>query len=231
MIPVKVVTVDDHFLIREGIKRLIDNEPTIELVGEGSCGNDVLNLIREHQPDIIILDINMPQDLEKKSKEKFRCISTLRAIQQQIPKVEVVILSQIISHTLIGSIMSLGVKAYLLKQDELAKNLIQAIHTVDKGGLFFSDTIAKKMIRSLDNDNKSTLLTRRQKEFIIEISQDPDSTYAEHAKRFNITEQSLKNQLHLVYRKLEVKNVTSAIIKSIKLGIVEIDVDELSLPD
>lgn len=220
---ITIVAVDDHFLIREGIKSLINNEIGMELVGEGSCGSDVLPLIIEHHPNILILDINMPHTNNPLVEDKFNFIPTLQAIQQRFPQMGVIILSQIISHVLIEGMISLGVKAYLLKQDELAKNLMQAVRAVNQGGLFFSDTIAKKMLDSTRTNSHKGILTRRQKEFIVAISQDPDSSYGQHAKNFNITEQSLKNQLHMAFRKLEVKNVTSAIIKSIKLGIIEID--------
>jgi DNA-binding NarL/FixJ family response regulator len=223
---IRVVAVDDHYVVRRGVKSMIDEAEDMVLVGEGKCGEDVFRLVKEHAPDVLVLDISMPQVNSNEphalpgGKNKFNIIIALSKLQRMYPNLPIVILSEKISHALIGGVLSRGVRSYLLKADELSKELIQAIRSVHKGGMFFSKTISDRMIQENSGTHAETI-TKRQKQILIIIAQNSDLPYSEIAEMLGITEQALKNQVTMINKKLGTKSARSAILKCISLGIID----------
>ncbi len=219
---ITVVTLDDHLLIREGIRRMLDSHTDVELVAEGSTGSDLLPLVEQYQPDIVLLDLGMPQTVRESRKGQgieFSAFPVIAQLRKSHPKTRIIIVSQYGSKTLAEGALEVGVKGYLLKSDALTQNLVEAIRMVHWGGVYFSDTITGKLMEGIIFPPKS-LLTQRQQEIIREMAAHPDRLQSDHAQHLGISEHTLKQHLRQIYRTLGVSNLTAAVVKAIQLKII-----------
>ena len=221
---ITVVTVDDHLLVRQGVKGQINDAEGMEVVGEGATGDDAFQLVKQHKPHVLLLDIDMPQSAN--SREQFQIIAAIRQIKQISPQTAIIILSQHISSPLIQSLLTRGVQGYLLKNDQLTAMLAQAIQTVYYDGIFFSKNIRDRIHSGVFEE--AQVITSRQREIILAIAEQPELSYAEQAHFLGITEGTLKNRLREAYKRLGVTNIASCIIECTKRGIIIID-DERKL--
>jgi DNA-binding NarL/FixJ family response regulator len=134
---ITVVTLDDHYLIREGIRRMLDAHRDFELVGEGTTGAELYPLVAQYQPDIVLLDLGMPQTTQRAHTERlseFSAFPVIARLRTEYPQTRIMIISQYGTRTLIESALEAGVKGYLLKSDALMQNLVEAIRMVQRGG-------------------------------------------------------------------------------------------------
>lgn len=221
-----IVTVEDHHLTRVGIKSQIESDPNMQVVAEGSAGEEVIGLVKQHQPDILLLDLDMPQHKDGHNKAKFPAMATIRHLRETYPETAIMIISMNASHALVEGALSRGVEGYLLKDDALTMSLPTAIHSVVTGGLFFSPSLSSKMYASEDK-HPDKVITKRQKEIILELVRDPELTYAQIGERLGMSEGSVKNRMTELNRRLNVTNKSSAIVECIKRGLIVIDGDEV----
>lgn len=221
MKPITVVSVDDHYLLRSGIRGEIEKDSGLVMVGEGVCGADVFDLVEQHKPNVLLLDIKMAQDANNPGAGKFQVLPALRVIKRMSPHTAIMILSAEVSHTLVEVAFSKGLDAYLLKGDEATQSLPEAIRYVHSGGVLFSKTLQNKMTRTdsyLDGD----IITKRQKQIILAIAEQPNLSYAAHATNFGITEGALKNRLTDLFKRLGVNNIKECIVECIRREIITV---------
>jgi DNA-binding NarL/FixJ family response regulator len=161
---IKVVLVDDHIVVRDGIKTLLINSGEIDVVGEASDYNSLLSLLKISIPDIIMLDISLPG----KSG-----IEIAQILEEKFPKVRVIILSMYTDEDFIYNALKAGAKSYLPKNIS-QKELIEAVLTVNSGGEYFNEVVSNIILKSYvkkakreDQDSKSNYsdLTNREKKF------------------------------------------------------------------
>jgi len=223
---IKVVSIDDHPLIHEAIRSLLSNYDHIDHVGEGYVGDDVIPLVNRHRPNVIILDLIMPQSED--NERRFTPLQVLAEIRQQFQEVSVIILSQYLHQGIAQVAIEHGVRGYLLKSDNLSLNLPAAIEQVNKGGVYFSTAFSQEMFSRKDplQDN---LLTERQKEVILAVAKAPDLSYAQIAADLNLETRTVKGHLSNAYKVLGVTNITACIIRCLQLGIISLDVTETGL--
>ncbi|MCB0019084.1 MAG: response regulator transcription factor [Anaerolineales bacterium] len=217
---ITVVVVDDHHLIRQGVRNLLVPRDDMELVGEGATGDDVLALMEQHTPDVLLIDLSMPQSGAGGSTEKqFKALPTIARLSKSYPDTAIIVLTQHFVPVIIRGAIDLGVKGYLLKSDDLSLNLPSAVATVSKGGVYFSETIGEELFGKSKAD-RAVDLTARQIEILTTIARLPDDSYASQAASLGITESTLKNHLTKAFKALGVKNITAAIIRCMQLGII-----------
>ena len=132
---ITVLLAEDHMIVREGLRRLLDTEPDLEVVGEADQGRLAVAMALKLRPDVIVMDIAMPQ---------MNGLEATRQILRSLPKTKVLILSAHSDDAYVESMTALGVAGYLIKQSS-AHVLAEAIREVMKGKLYFSPTIAKRM--------------------------------------------------------------------------------------
>ena len=214
-----IVAVDDHPLIRQAVRSLVDEREDMKLVGEGSTGEDAVALVEQHEPNVLLLDLSMPQSAAQEG-QRFQALPTISRLAKRYPEIAIIILTQHYIPVLIKGALSRGVKGYLLKSDDLSLNLPSAIETVSKGGVYFSETISQKLFGSGNDRSEMVNLTERQIEMLNAIYSSPDAAYAEHARNLNITESTFKSHLTKAFKALGVTNVTAAMIRCMELGIV-----------
>lgn len=217
---ISVVSVDDHHLIHEAIRSLLVNQEEIDLVAEGYAGEDVLQLVEKHHPDVLILDLIMPQRRGwDPTYDMFFPIRTFAKLRQDFPDTGVIILSQHLDYDMVQAAIQNGVRGYLLKSDDLSLNLCEAIRQAHQRRVFFSTAVSREIFHQpgplIDNG-----ITWRQRQVILAVAKEPDKPYTELADGLGISYRTFKGHLDSAYKSLAVSNVTACIIRSMELGII-----------
>ena len=153
--PITVVVVDDHPLIHEAVQSLIDKHEDIELVGTGLDGDDVFHLVETHKPDILLLDLEMPQSRTGNTGQRFRALPTIAQLRKKYPQTAPIILSQHLLRPLINRAVEYGLRGYLLKSDGLSLEVPDAVRRVSQGGLAFSETIRQQVFAENNSTNSA----------------------------------------------------------------------------
>jgi two-component system invasion response regulator UvrY len=137
---INVYVIDDHSLIREGIKKIVNDETDMEIIGESTDGLDVLNFLEEKEPDIIILDISMPK------KSGLELLKEIKRLYQSIP---VLILSMHPEDQYAIRSLRSGASGYLTKES-IPEELVEAIHKIISGGKYINSLLGEKLASSLE---------------------------------------------------------------------------------
>lgn len=224
----KIIIIDDHQLFREGVKRILDFEHSFEVVAEGDDGSEVMNLFELHQPDVIIMDINMPN------------INGIDATQQLIskhPQAKVIILSIHDDENYVTHALKTGATGYLLKEMD-ADALINAVKVVAEGGSYLHPKVTHNLVKefrrlSIQEGESSIqtisrveirrplhLLTRRECE-VLQLLADGKSNRAIGDSLY-ISEKTVKNHVSNILQKMSVNDRTQAVVVAIKNGWVEV---------
>lgn len=141
---ITIVLADDHQLVRDGIRALLEEEQDLEVIGEAASGKEAIAMVTAKQPDLLIVDIRMPG---------MTGIEAVEELNKQNIAVKCIILSMHDSEEYILKSVSAGAKGYLLK-DTGKTEFIKAIHTVEQGGKYFSGDISNVLVNNLLNPNK-----------------------------------------------------------------------------
>lgn len=210
----RVLLVDDQMLIRQGIKSLLQLSGQVEVVAEATDGSTVVELVQQHQPDVILLDLSMP---------KVDGIATLELLKQQQLKTPVLILTTFEEHDLVLKSIQLGAKGYLLKDVSL-DSLVSAIRTLQQGGTCFQSTITERLLAGLNPVSNfprpAAIEELSDKE--LQILQLMASGYAnkEIASALYKSEGTIKNQISSILAKLGVRDRTRAVLLALELGLI-----------
>src|SRR5215472_1880376 len=160
---VRIILADDHNILRDGMRLLLERQPGFEVVGEARDGREIVDLAREQRPDVIVMDIAMPN---------MNGIEATRRIVATRPETGIVILSMHYDESYVLRSLKAGAKAYLLK-DALKAELIAAIRAVSEGRSFFSPKISRilqedyvEALGRKDADDSYELLTDREREIL-----------------------------------------------------------------
>lgn len=204
---IKLFIVDDHYMVIEGIHSLLQNEKDIEWMGHATNAASCLAFLQHHQPDVILMDINLPDksgiDLCSEVKEKY-------------PSVFVIGLSTFNQQSFIQKMMYNGASGYVLK-NATQQELMEAIHTVVKGKEFLSFDAALAL-RKPDNQNNTPVITRREKEVLELIAN--GMTNNEIALQLFISSTTVDTHRKNLLAKLGAKNTASLIRIAAQLQLV-----------
>jgi two-component system response regulator DegU len=219
--PVKVALIDDHYLIHESVAHKLSGHPEYQLVATGTAGEELEPIIERHHPKVVLMDLGIPAKVGTTIRQagRFQVLPAIRRMREKYPDTEFIILSGDADATLVRGAVEVDAKGYLLKDDELSTSLVQAIHAVSRGGVYFSKEVPQ-LLRANNRNRASTDLTERQLEVLYALCQSPNSNYAELAQNLAISENTLNNHLRQIFAKLKVSNVTAAVVKAIQAGLV-----------
>lgn len=211
---IRVMIVDDHEMVREGLKKLIEFNDEIKVVEGAANGFDCIQKLQSAKPDIILLDINMPE---------MDGIETFHVLQQRKNRPKIIILTVHNEIEYLIKFYDMGVDGYLLK-DASSKELIRAIQFVNKGEGFIQPGLipllnSKLIARDLDQD-KLNQLTIREMEILKLVALGHFNK--EIADMLCITERTVKNHLSSVYQKIDCYDRTQAAIFCIRNGVVSV---------
>ena len=214
---IKVMIVDDHELIREGLSKIIDMENDIDIVYKAKSGIEALEVIKDIKPDVILLDINMGE---------LNGIETLKKIKASGSKTQIIMLTVYDDVEYISQSVNLGANGYVLKDSD-SDTLIKTIKIVNDGGSYIQPTLATQLIKHMTTEKKSTsdkklldLLTRRELIVMKEISSGLNNKSI--SKKLNISEKTVKNHVSSILKKLELQDRTQVAIYAIKNKIIDI---------
>lgn len=221
----KIIIVDDHQLFREGVKRILDFEDTFDVVAEGDDGTDVVSLYAENQPDVVLMDINMPR------RNGVEATADLIA---EFSDAKVIMLSIHDDETYVTHALKSGALGYMLKEMD-ADEIVEAIKVVANGGSYLHPKVTKNLVaefrRLSEHENKGNfhqteirrpfhLLTKRECE-VLQLLTDGQSNRTIGETLF-ISEKTVKNHVSSILQKMNVNDRTQAVVTAIKNGWVEV---------
>ena len=221
---IKVLIADDHALLRQGIRGVLDFEDDIEVVGECEEGQDTLAKALVLQPDILLLDLNMPG---------LSGMDVCRQLMNARSKVKIIALTIHDNDNYVVELLKNGAKGYLLKGVEPGV-LLEAVHRVAEGGFYITPELQKRIFGELnpgDNVREKALnlwregrnewLTNREMDVIACIAK--GFSNQDIAQALFVSEKTVKNHLTNIFRKLGVNDRTQALIYVLKHNIMELD--------
>lgn len=197
--------VDDHYMIIEGIQSLLMQEKDISWMGHATSAASCLAFLKSNQPDVILMDINLPDKTG---------IDLCKEVKLLYPSVFIIGLSTFNQHSFISKMMDNGASGYILK-NATRPELMEAIHTVIKGKLFFSNEAALALQRSTDNN---IILTRREKE-VLELIAD-GLTNNEIAAQLYISITTVDTHRKNLLNKFDSRNVASLVRRASQLNFI-----------
>jgi len=210
---IRVLIADDHALVREGLRKLLELDESIEIVTEVGDGQGAINIARKERPDVILMDVNMPGT---------DGIVATRVIKKECPATHIVALT-IYEDEEVVEMVKAGVSAYVLK-DVAGSDLIETIHKVMQGEVVIHPRVANRLVRELaksDKKKEDLRLTRREKDVLQLLVR--GNTNKEMADIMFISEKTVKNHLTSIFKKLSVKDRTQAAVYALKNHIVSDD--------
>lgn len=201
-----IFIVDDHYMVIEGIRSLLQNETGIEWLGHATNAASCLGFLKLQQPDVILMDVNLP---DKSGTE------LCKEIKQLYPSVLVLGLSTFNQQAIIENMIQNGASGYLLK-NATKKEIMEAITLVQKGRSYFSAEAAQSLKKPHE---QQPLITRREKEVLQLIAE--GLTNAEVSEKLFISVSTVNTHRKSLLEKFEVKNTATLIGKAIKMGLIQ----------
>jgi DNA-binding NarL/FixJ family response regulator len=203
---IRVLSVDDHALLREGIAALVGNQSDMELVAEACNGREAIELFRTHRPDVTLMDLQMPE---------MGGIDALSAIRGEFPEARIIVLTTYTGDIQVMRAMRAGARAYLLK-GLLRKELIETIRAVHTGQKRMAPEIAAEIAEHSTDD----ALTPREVDVLRLIS--GGNANKEIAAQLSITEETVKGYVKNILAKLGAKDRTHAVTIGLKRGVIDL---------
>lgn len=203
---IRVLIVDDHSIVRQGLAALIENEPGMTVVGQAGNGQDAIAQYRQLQPDITLMDLRMPH---------MSGVDATIAICAEFTNARIIVLTTYDGDEDIYGGLRAGAKGYLLKDAE-PETLLNAIHTVHSGQQYIPSEIAAKLVQRMSNPK----LSDRELE-VVRLMVQGLNNY-DIGTALNITESTVKFHINRILSKLGVSDRTQAVITALKRGIAKL---------
>ena len=203
---IRVMAVDDHPLLRDGISALIGNQTDMELVAEASTGREALDLFRTHHPDITLMDLQMPE---------MSGIDAISAIRGEFPDARIIMLTTHAGDVQVSRALKAGARAYLLK-GLLRKELLETIRAVYAGQKRVSNEIAAEIAEHATDDT----LTPREVDVLRLVAR--GNANKAIAAQLSLTEETVKSHIRSILAKLGANDRTHAVAIGLKRGIIEL---------
>ncbi|WCM60670.1 response regulator [Paenibacillus polymyxa] len=213
----KILIVDDHWVVREGLKLVLETNDSYEVIGEAGEGATALKLIAELQPHVILLDLYMPQ---------MSGLETMKALREKQNETPVIILTTYNEDDLMIKGLSLGAKGYLLK-DTSRENLFRTIESALRGETLLQPEITARVFAAtnkreaeIESHERNLVLTDKERHILKSVAQGYKSK--EIAFDMGISERTVKAHLTNIYNKLGVDSRSEAVAVSLERGILKL---------
>lgn len=206
---IRILVVDDHSVVRHGLRMFLGLEPEFDVVGEATNGAEALQKARELQPDVVLMDLLMPV---------MDGIQATAALRQEMPDVEVIALTSVLEDASVYSALRAGAIGYLLKDTE-ADELVRAIKAAAQGQVQLSPQAAARLMREVRMPDSPEALTEREVEVLRQLALGYSNK--EIAQHLSIGEKTVKTHVSNILSKLNVASRTQAALYAVRLGLVD----------
>ncbi len=208
---IRILLVDDHSVVRQGLRMFLSLDPELEVVGEAADGAEALQRVRELQPDVVLMDLLMPV---------MDGVTAIGAIRREHPDVEVIALTSVLEDALVIGAVRAGAIGYLLK-DTHADELCRAIKAAAAGQVQLSPQAAARLMREVRAPESPEALTERETDVLRLLAQ--GRANKEIAALLQIGEKTVKTHVSNILAKLNVQSRTQAALYAVRIGLVAPD--------
>ena len=214
---IRVILADDHAVVRQGIRRFLEEDLAIEVVAEASDGAEAIRLVEEHHPDVAVLDIRMPE---------VTGVEATRRIKDRFPDTRVLILTAYDDDPYVFALLEAGADGYVLKTAG-ADELIDAVRTVYRGESALSPEVASKVVQQATGRRPASAadqiesLTPREIDVLRLVAD--GMTNREVGRELGISHRTVQGHLASIYGKLDANSRTEAVTKALKRGWIVIE--------
>ncbi|MHB1523233.1 MAG: response regulator [Candidatus Dormibacteria bacterium] len=209
--PIRVIIAEDHTLVREGTREILEREQDIQVVGEAARGDDAVRQALEHNPDVLLMDMRMPG---------MNGIEATREVTAQAPSVKVLILSAHEDEDYVREALAVGASGYLLKTAP-GRELVEGIRAVASGSTILSPELTRKLAQvRLEPARASDRLSSREFAVLRLIAQ--GRANKEVALELGISLRTVEGHLHNIFEKLRVGSRTEAVVHAVNHGLLSI---------
>jgi DNA-binding NarL/FixJ family response regulator len=204
--PIRILAVDDHALVRKGIRLMIGTEPDMQIVAEASTGTEAVKEFRAHRPDITLMDLQMPE---------MGGVEAIIAIRDEFPNARVIVLTTYAGDVQVLRAMNAGARGYLLK-GKINTELVETIRAVHAGQKRVSPEVATELAEHAGEDE----LTEREIQVLRLVAS--GNANKEIAAQLSIGEDTVKRHVTNILSKLNANDRTHAVTIGLKRGIIEL---------
>ena len=208
---IRILIVDDHGVVRQGLRMYLALDPELEVVGEAANGAEALRIAHELKPDVVLMDLLMPV---------MDGIAATGAIRRELPDVEVIALTSVLEDSAVYGAMRAGAIGYLLKDTE-ADELCRAIKAAAAGQVQLSPSAAARLLREVSAPPLPEPLTERETEVLRHLAQGKSNK--EIAAALVIAEKTVRTHVSNILAKLGVVSRTQAALHAVRSGLVSLD--------
>ena len=204
---INIILADDHKMVREGLKSIIEKQPNMKIIAEANNGASAIALSKQYKPDVVVMDISMPD---------ISGIDATRTILGSCPKTRIMILSMHADSRFVKEAVDAGALGYVLK-DSASEELIFAIRKVYNGEAFLSSKITESMIKNLNNTGTEIALSSRELEVLKFIAEGLATKGI--ASKLGISAKTVEAHRHQIMEKLQIHSVAELTKYAIREGI------------
>jgi two-component system, NarL family, response regulator NreC len=212
---IRILLADDHQLMRSGVRLMLEREPDISVVGEASDGREAVSLVKTLKPEVVVMDIGMPN---------LNGIEAAHQMTQENPELAIVIVSMHSDESYVLRALKAGARGYLLK-DSAEADLIKAVHVVYAGKSFFSPAVSKvllddyvRKLRRSGTEDAYDLLTPREREILQLIAEGKSNK--DIANLWNVSVYTVESHRSNLMEKLNLRGLPELILYAVRRGII-----------
>lgn len=208
---IRLILVDDHVVVRQGLKMVLGLEPDLEIIAEANNGQEALELVKKYNPQVVLMDLLMPV---------MDGVSAIRAIKKEFPEVEIVALTSVLEDRLVIDAVEAGAAGYLLKESGPAE-LVEAIRAAARGEVRLHPKAQKRLIKEVRTPEMRESLTERETEALRLIAK--GFSNKEIARALEVSEVTIKTHVSSILSKLNLQSRTQAALFALKEGLVGLE--------
>lgn len=205
--PIRILIVDDHLVVRVGLRSMIDTQPDMSVVAEAANGQEAVELFHEHRPDLVLMDLRMPG---------MSGVEATVAMRERFPEARIIVLTTYDGDENIYRALQAGARAYLLK-DIPRNEFLEDIRAVHSGAYCIPPAVAARLAQRMPHPD----LSSRELEVLKLIVEGMSNK--EIASALSVTESTIKNHVNSILNKLNVRDRTQAATTALRRGIVTLD--------